>query len=88
MLKNISMIAAAGLLGTATLFGSMGVSASTAEAGYKHRHFHKHYKHYGHRHYGHRHYRHRHYGYRYYKPTYYGCKVWSHGYHKKCLVWW
>ena len=89
MLSKISTLAVTGLLGAATLLGGASLGSSEAEAGYKHRHYgHKHYG-YTHRHYGHKHYGYkRHYGYRYYKPSHYGCKVWSHGYHKKCLVWW
>lgn len=85
MLKKISTIAATGLLGTATLFGSMAVATSAAEAGYKHKHFHKH-KHFKHHHYGHRYY-----GYRYYRPAYVysHCRIWKrYGYHRRCVAWW
>lgn len=88
MLQKFSTLAIAGLLGTATLFGAMGVATSTAEAGYKHKHFHKH-KHFKHHHFKHRHYGY--YGYRYYRPVYaYShCKVWKrYGYHRRCVVWW
>lgn len=89
MLSKISTLAFTGLLGAATLLGSVSLGTSEAEASYKRGYGHKHYgyKHhgYGHKHhYGHK----RHYGYRHYKPSHYGCKVWSHGYNKKCLVWW
>jgi len=86
MLKKISIVAATGLLGTATLFGSMAAVSSTAEAGYRHRHHHHH-----HHHFKHRHHHHGYYGYRYYRPVYaYShCKVWKYyAYHRKCVVWW
>jgi len=81
MLKSITNLACAFALGAATLVGTAGLGSNEAEAGYKHRHGYRYSYGYKPTYYG--------YGHRHYKPSHqYGCKVWSYGYHKKCLKWW